>query len=95
MNSVMEEKSQRIAEVMLGSLKPFEFMMGKLIGGVSVSLTAAIFYVGLGTFAVRYYDVAQYVPFDVLPWFFVHTGGGIVIINGVLQQVGKVSSKTA
>jgi ABC-type Na+ efflux pump permease subunit len=28
----MEEKNQRIAEVLLGSVKPFEFMMGKILG---------------------------------------------------------------
>ena len=89
LNSVMEEKSQRIAEVMLGSLKPFEFMMGKLIGGVSVSLTAAIFYVALGTWAVRYYDVAQYVPFDVLPWFFVYLVSAVFMVGALQAALGS------
>ncbi len=89
LNSVMEEKSQRIAEVMLGSVKPFEFMMGKLIGGVSVSLTAAIFYVALGTWAVRHYDVAQYVPFDVLPWFFVYLISAVFMVGALQAALGS------
>jgi ABC-2 type transport system permease protein len=89
LNSVMEEKSQRIAEVMLGSLKPFEFMMGKLIGGVSVSLTAATFYVVMGTWAVFHYDVAQYVPFDVLPWFFVYLISAVFMIGALQAALGS------
>ena len=34
LESVLEEKSQRIAEVLLGSANPFQVMMGKLIGTV-------------------------------------------------------------
>ena len=30
LSAVTEEKSQRIAEVMLGSIKPFHFMLGKI-----------------------------------------------------------------
>jgi ABC-2 type transport system permease protein len=89
LNSVMEEKSQRIAEVMLGSVKPFEFMMGKLIGGVSVSLTAAIFYVALGTWAVHYYGVAQYVPFDILPWFFVYLVSAVFMVGALQAALGS------
>jgi ABC-2 type transport system permease protein len=39
MQGVVEEKMQRIAEVLLGSVSPFQLMMGKLIGTVGVSLT--------------------------------------------------------
>ena len=34
--SVLEEKMQRIAEVLLGSIPPFQLMMGKLLGTVGV-----------------------------------------------------------
>lgn len=89
LNSVMEEKSQRIAEVMLGSVRPFEFMMGKLIGGVSVSLTAALVYLGLGTWAVHQFDVAQYVPFDVLPWFFVYLVAAVFMVGALQAAMGS------
>jgi ABC-type Na+ efflux pump permease subunit len=32
LNSVMEEKNQRIAEVLLSSITPFEFIIGKVAG---------------------------------------------------------------
>jgi ABC-2 type transport system permease protein len=39
MRSVMEEKTTRIVEVMISSVKPFELMLGKIIGVGAVGLT--------------------------------------------------------
>ncbi|WP_026763972.1 ABC transporter permease [Sediminibacterium salmoneum] len=39
MRGVMEEKTNRIAEVMISSAKPFQLMMGKIIGIGAVGLT--------------------------------------------------------
>jgi len=39
MRSVMEEKVNRIVEVMISSVKPFQLMMGKIIGVGAVGLT--------------------------------------------------------
>ena len=39
MRGVMEEKTNRIAEVMVSSVKPFELMMGKILGIAAVGLT--------------------------------------------------------
>ena len=48
LNSVIEEKMSRIGEVLIGSVTPFELMMGKLIGCVGVSLLLAAVYVAGG-----------------------------------------------
>ena len=42
MRGVMEEKTNRIAEVMVSSVKPFQLMMGKIIGIAAVGLTQLI-----------------------------------------------------
>ncbi len=39
MRSVMEEKTSRIVEVMISSVKPFQMMLGKIIGVGAVGLT--------------------------------------------------------
>lgn len=39
MRSVMEEKTTRIVEVMISSVKPFQLMMGKIVGVGGVGLT--------------------------------------------------------
>ena len=52
MKGVTEEKTNRIVEVMLSSVKPFELMLGKVIGIGLVGLTQSIIWV-LGIFGAQ------------------------------------------
>ena len=45
MRGVMEEKTNRIAEVMVSSVKPFELMMGKILGIAAVGLTQLLLWI--------------------------------------------------
>ncbi len=47
MRGVMEEKTNRIAEVMVSSVKPFQLMMGKIIGIAAVGLTQFLMWIVL------------------------------------------------
>ncbi len=47
MKGVAEEKSNRIVEVIISSLKPFELMMGKILGVAAVGLTQVLIWVCL------------------------------------------------
>lgn len=49
MRGVMEEKTNRIAEVIISSVKPFELMLGKIIGIGAVGLTQFILWITLIT----------------------------------------------
>ena len=49
MRSVMEEKTNRIVEVIMSSVKPFELMLGKIIGSAGVGLTQLILWAILNT----------------------------------------------
>jgi ABC-2 type transport system permease protein len=89
LQAVTEEKSQRIAEVMLGSVRPFEFMMGKLLGGVGVSLTAASVYVVGGVLTVQYLDYGEYVPYNILPWFFVYVVTAVFMFGALGAALGS------
>ena len=48
MRSVMEEKKNRIIEVIISSVKPIQFMAGKIIGTALVGLTQVAIWVVLG-----------------------------------------------
>ena len=48
LNSVIEEKMSKISEVLLGSVTPFELMMGKLLGNAGIAMVLAALYVGGG-----------------------------------------------
>ncbi len=67
MRGVMEEKTNRIVEVMLSSVKPFQLMVGKIVGIGMVGLTQFIIwiitigllYVGIGFFMASSMDPAS------------------------------------
>lgn len=56
MMGVMEEKTNRIAEVVISSVKPFQLMMGKIIGIGMVAITQFLLWIGL---IVVIYNVAK------------------------------------
>jgi ABC-2 type transport system permease protein len=62
MRSVMEEKTSRIVEVMISSVKPFQLMMGKIIGVGAVGLTQMIIWSIL--IPIGYFLVALIFNFD-------------------------------
>ncbi|WP_118972634.1 ABC transporter permease [Taibaiella koreensis] len=52
MRSVMEEKTNRIAEIIVSSVRPFQLMLGKIIGVALVGLTQVLIWIVLfGLFA--------------------------------------------
>lgn len=89
LQAVMEEKTQRIAEVLLASATPSQFMGGKVLGGVGVSLTAATVYVIIGVGAMRRAGLADYVPYDVIPWFFAFLVLNITMMGSVMAALGS------
>lgn len=88
LSAVVEEKTQRIAEVMLGSVQPFQFMLGKVLGGVGVALTGVTVYVIIGLVIADRLDVQQYVPYHVLPWFFAFVVLAILMLGAVFSALG-------
>ncbi len=95
MRGVMEEKTNRIAEVMVSSVKPFQLMLGKIIGIGAVGLTQFLMWiiliVGLSTAA------QAFIPADVMDQ--VKTlqqsngqmpGGGMMQAGDAAQQIYKV-----
>lgn len=88
MQGVVEEKMQRIAEVLLGSVRPFELMMGKLLGMSAVSLTITAVYLGGGYWAAHHYGVAEYVGGPLLAWFFVFQALAALMFGSLFIAVG-------
>ncbi len=93
LESVLEEKSHRIAEVLLGSVSSFQLMLGKLIGTVSGSLTIfAIYTVGIMVVANDRGWVAN-VPTEILPWFVVFQVFGVLFYASIFMAVGASVSQ--
>lgn len=90
--SVLEEKMARIAEVLLGSIPPFQLMMGKLIGTVGVSLTISTVYLVGGFGAVAYAGFAKYFPTHLLWWFMAYQALAVLLYGSVFISVGAAVS---
>lgn len=65
MRGVIEEKSNRIVEVIISSVKPFQLMMGKIIGVAMVGLTQFLLWVLLTFGLVSVFQVAFADKFSV------------------------------
>lgn len=91
--SVMEEKTQRIAEVLLGSITPFQFMAAKVIGGIGVALTSSAVYIVGGIVALYAMDLQHYVPFHALPWFFAYMLLAIIMFGSLSAALGSTCNE--
>ncbi|MBK6341304.1 MAG: ABC transporter permease [Flavobacteriales bacterium] len=47
MRGVMEEKQNRIVEVLISSVRPFQLMMGKIVGVAMVGFTQFMLWIGI------------------------------------------------
>lgn len=88
MNSVLEEKMQRIAEVLLGSISPFQLMMGKLIGMVGVSLTITTIYLIGGYYALNRSGFGALFPTHLLWWFAIYVALAVLMFGALFSAVG-------
>jgi ABC-2 type transport system permease protein len=88
LQGVIEEKMQRIAEVLLGSVQPFTLMMGKLIGMVGVSLTLSSIYLGGAYWAVQHYGYGEYLTWDIVAWFLLYQTLAVFMFGSIYAAVG-------
>ncbi|MCX6545709.1 MAG: ABC transporter permease [Acidobacteria bacterium] len=92
LTTVLEEKMSRISEVMLGSLSPSEFMLGKLVGASGVTLVFASTYLG-GAMAVAvtqgYGDIIT--PRLVI-WFVVFLSLAVLLFGSFYGAIGAACS---
>jgi ABC-2 type transport system permease protein len=88
MQGVVEEKMQRIAEVLLGSVRPFDLMLGKLLGMTAVSLTITAVYLGGAYWAARQYGFAEYIPGNLLAWFLVFQSLAALMYGSLFIAIG-------
>jgi ABC-2 type transport system permease protein len=59
MRGVIEEKTNRIVEVIISSVRPFELMMGKIVGVALVGLTQFMLWIVLTTIIIGVFTVSM------------------------------------
>lgn len=92
LQGVVEEKSQRIAEVLLGCATPMEIMTGKLLAGVGVALTGTVFYLGTGLPVLASVAGAVGLPLRLIPWMTVYVLAAVLMYGSVAVALGAACS---
>jgi len=69
LNAIIEEKMSKINEVLLGSLTPFQLLMGKLLGVGAVALVLAFIYFVGGIYLALQYGRGDLINLPLLAWF--------------------------
>jgi ABC-2 type transport system permease protein len=93
MQNVIEEKMQRIAEVLIGSIPPFQLMLGKLLGLVGVSLTLLSLYLAGGWFVADYFGRAELIPLERIGWVLAYGALGILMFGAVFCAIGAACNE--
>lgn len=92
LNSVMEEKLTRISEVLLGSVTPFELMLGKLLGSLAVSIVLTLVYMVVAIVAASYWGYASALPPSIAAWFLVYLIMAMLMFGAAFMAIGAACS---
>jgi len=93
LNNVLEEKMQRISEVLISSVSPFELFLGKLLGTVMVSWTLSVLYLGGITYVLHDFGLADSVPTSLYFWFLFWQFLALMIFGSVFSGIGAACSE--
>jgi len=89
MQAVMEEKQARISEVLLGSIQPFQLMVGKLAGNVAVSLTTVGVYIAGGFCTLQYLGQSHIFPsLQIIIWLLVFQSLAVLMFGALFISIG-------
>jgi ABC-2 type transport system permease protein len=92
LNSVMEEKMSRISEVLIGSVTPFQLMMGKLLGSVAVSLLLAGVYLVGGTSVARHFGYGDVLRPADFAWLLLFLTMAVFMFGSIFIAIGAACS---
>jgi ABC-2 type transport system permease protein len=93
LHSTLEEKQQRIAEVLLGSVRPAELMLGKVLGSAGVSLTTMVVYVAGSGWLLDQYGLSGLLRQGVLTAVLVFPVVGVLLYGSIFGAVGAACSE--
>ena len=93
LNSVIEEKMSRISEVMLGSITPFELMMGKLLGNTGIAMVLAALYMGGGFAVAAYHGYANILSPSLIAALIFFLILAILLYGSLYMAVGSACSE--
>ncbi len=93
LNSVLEEKMQKISEVLLSAVTPFQLMTGKVLGATMVSFTLSALYLGSITGLLWKMGLLNLVPPALVLWFVFFQLLSLLIFGSICSAIGAACSE--
>jgi len=93
LNSVIEEKTSRISEVLLGSVSAFHLMLGKLLGSAAVTMVLGIIYIGGSLLAAAQADYFGLIQWSLIPWFALFLVIAVFLYGAMFIAIGAACSE--
>ncbi|MCY2947006.1 MAG: ABC transporter permease [Planctomycetota bacterium] len=92
LHGVLEEKTNRIGEVLLGSASPFEILTGKLLGMSLTGLLLSSIYLGGALFMGARYGLLGDMRADLPLWFLLFQVLALLMFGSMFIAVGSACS---
>jgi ABC-2 type transport system permease protein len=89
MTSTIEEKSNRVVEILLSAVSPRELMTGKVLGGMAVGLLIILLYGGLGLWALFTFAVGGLLDFKLFIYLIVFYFIAYFVVASMMAAVGS------
>lgn len=93
LNTVLEEKLQKISEILIAAVSPFQLMMGKLMGAVLVSLTLSALYLGTAILFIWKTGLDSLVPSSIYFWFLLFQLLALMIYGSIFSAIGAACTE--
>ncbi|MFJ2619360.1 ABC transporter permease [Glutamicibacter sp. NPDC087344] len=96
-NSVIEEKQNRVVEILASTVRLRQLLAGKIIGNVILAMAQLLLFLGVGLLAA--YLAPGQIPFlgvvsTVAGWFIVFFLGGFLLLAGIWAALGALATRT-
>lgn len=93
LNSIMEEKMQKIVEVLLASVTPIQLMTGKLLGSMLVAGTLAVVYLAPSLAFLVWRGLLGEIPAEFFFWFPVFLLITLLSLGSVWAAIGAACAE--
>jgi ABC-2 type transport system permease protein len=95
LTSTIEEKSNRVMEVLLSAVSPLQLMVGKILGKGAVGLLVLLLYAGAGILVLAAFAMKHLVPWQSFVYLFVYFFIAYFIIACLFASIGAAVTELA
>ena len=93
LTSLIEEKSNRVIEVLLSAVSPMQLMGGKIVGNAAVGLTLLVVWGGVGYYSAQRLHVGELVGAQQLVLALLYFLPGFLFMAALLAGVGSMCNE--